>query len=178
MEEPGGLPSMGSHRVGHDWSDLRAAAAAAAVTVAGAIGSHLYPQLQINITLSLQEGLDLGSEKPVSLATASWMGTEETKFSNYSLSAPPPTTTFQVEWKAHRGGQSGCLSISLPDCARDMLGTGNTMLKRSDCGWRLTYSITWAPRTRAEQSSRLIKSAGSRVCSPSLNPGPTTYWIT
>ena len=27
--EPGGLPSMGSHRVGHDWSDLVAAAAAA-----------------------------------------------------------------------------------------------------------------------------------------------------
>ena len=30
MGEPGGLPSMGSHRVGHDWSDLAAAAAAAA----------------------------------------------------------------------------------------------------------------------------------------------------
>ena len=28
--EPGGLPSMGSHRVGHDWSDLAEAAAAAA----------------------------------------------------------------------------------------------------------------------------------------------------
>ena len=28
-EEPGGLPSMGSHRVGHDWSDLAAVAAAA-----------------------------------------------------------------------------------------------------------------------------------------------------
>ena len=27
-QEPGGLPSMGSHRVGHDWSDLAAAAAA------------------------------------------------------------------------------------------------------------------------------------------------------
>ena len=26
--EPGGLPSMGSHRVGHDYSDLAAAAAA------------------------------------------------------------------------------------------------------------------------------------------------------
>ena len=25
--EPGGLPSMGSHRVGHEWSDLAAAAA-------------------------------------------------------------------------------------------------------------------------------------------------------
>ena len=29
MEEPGRLPSMGSHRVGHDWSDLAAEAAAA-----------------------------------------------------------------------------------------------------------------------------------------------------
>ena len=26
MEEPGGLPSMGLHRVGHDWSDLAVAA--------------------------------------------------------------------------------------------------------------------------------------------------------
>jgi len=29
MGEPGGLPSMGLHRVEHDWSDLAAAAAAA-----------------------------------------------------------------------------------------------------------------------------------------------------
>ena len=28
--EPGGLLSVGSHRVGHDWSDAAAAAAAAA----------------------------------------------------------------------------------------------------------------------------------------------------
>ena len=28
MGEPGALQSMGSHRVGHDWSDLAAAAAA------------------------------------------------------------------------------------------------------------------------------------------------------
>ena len=31
MGHPGGLPSMGSQRVGHDWSDLAAAAAAAAL---------------------------------------------------------------------------------------------------------------------------------------------------
>ena len=31
--EPGGLPSLGSHRVGHDWSNL--AAAAAVVTYNG-----------------------------------------------------------------------------------------------------------------------------------------------
>ena len=30
--EPGGLLSLGLHRVGHDWSDLAAAAAAAADT--------------------------------------------------------------------------------------------------------------------------------------------------
>ena len=31
MGEPGGLPSLGSHRVGHDWSDVAAAAAAAVI---------------------------------------------------------------------------------------------------------------------------------------------------
>ena len=31
-EEPGGLPSMGSQRVGHDWSDLAAAASIKQVT--------------------------------------------------------------------------------------------------------------------------------------------------
>ena len=36
MGEPDGLTSMGSHRVGHDWSDL-AAAAAAAAAAAGSI---------------------------------------------------------------------------------------------------------------------------------------------
>ena len=33
MGEPGGLPSVGSHRVGHGWSDCAAAAAAAGVEV-------------------------------------------------------------------------------------------------------------------------------------------------
>ena len=31
MGEPGGLPSLGSHRVGHDCSDLAAAAAAGTI---------------------------------------------------------------------------------------------------------------------------------------------------
>ena len=34
--EPGGLRSLGSHRVGHDWSNLAAAAAEAAATAAAA----------------------------------------------------------------------------------------------------------------------------------------------
>ena len=31
--EPGGLPSLGSHRVGHDWNDLAAAAAACCLLI-------------------------------------------------------------------------------------------------------------------------------------------------
>ena len=38
--EPGGLPSVGSHRVGHNWSDL-AAAAAAGVQWSQTVGHNL-----------------------------------------------------------------------------------------------------------------------------------------
>ena len=41
MAEPGGLPSMGSHRVGHDWSNLAAAAAAATDSWAAASIKHI-----------------------------------------------------------------------------------------------------------------------------------------
>ena len=41
MGEPGGLLSMGSHRVGHDWSDL----AAAAATCRYVTRSWIYPSL-------------------------------------------------------------------------------------------------------------------------------------
>ena len=41
IAEPGGLPSMGSHRVGHDWSDLAAAAAAAVVYFKIVSSNHL-----------------------------------------------------------------------------------------------------------------------------------------
>ena len=44
MGEPGGLPSMGSHRVGHDWSNLAAAAAA----------THLYVFVIIHWTVYLK----------------------------------------------------------------------------------------------------------------------------
>ena len=40
--EPGGLPSMGSHRVGHDWSDLGAAAAAATIVNGAAMNIGVY----------------------------------------------------------------------------------------------------------------------------------------
>ena len=45
--EPGGLPSLGSHRVGHDWSNSAAAAAAAA----SAYNDNFTSSLPIWITL-------------------------------------------------------------------------------------------------------------------------------
>ena len=39
-EEPGGLPSTGSYRVGHDWSDLAAAAKSTLLTYLLLLGSH------------------------------------------------------------------------------------------------------------------------------------------
>ena len=44
MGEPGGLPSMGSHRVGHDWSDL----AAAAVLGMKILGKSECPKFYLN----------------------------------------------------------------------------------------------------------------------------------
>ena len=46
MEGPGGLQSMGSQRVGHDWSDL--AAAAAAYTYMGFAGGSAVKNLPAN----------------------------------------------------------------------------------------------------------------------------------
>ena len=45
--EPGGLPSMGPHRVGHDWSDL---VAAAAVWLRSPLTGRKLPALTINIS--------------------------------------------------------------------------------------------------------------------------------
>ena len=47
--EPGGLPSMGSHRVGHDWSDL--AAAAAAAVIKELFLKHLFQQCSVWVIL-------------------------------------------------------------------------------------------------------------------------------
>ena len=62
--EPGGLPSMGSHRVGQDWSDL--AAATACLTLAWISHRYTYvpsilnhPLISLSIPLLLKIGLTL-----------------------------------------------------------------------------------------------------------------------
>ena len=56
--EPGGLPSMGSHRVGHDWSDLAAAGAASRAKLIKSTysvigGDRTFSSLEAEITHNL-----------------------------------------------------------------------------------------------------------------------------
>ena len=51
-EEPDGLPSMGSHRVGHDWSDLAAAAAAFFFFFLSAPQTRKFQMFDLQICLS------------------------------------------------------------------------------------------------------------------------------
>ena len=51
MVEPGGLPSMGSHRVRHDWSDLAAAAVCVYIYVCVCVCVCVSPILPIRLTL-------------------------------------------------------------------------------------------------------------------------------
>ena len=59
--EPGGLLSMGSHRVGHDWSDL-AAAAVAAYWLITCLGLHWY--LVVTIFRFWKHHLDIHHLQP------------------------------------------------------------------------------------------------------------------
>ena len=56
MEERGGLPSMGSHRVGHDWSDLAAVAAAESHNITPKLSKI---QLKITDQTENQENVNL-----------------------------------------------------------------------------------------------------------------------
>ena len=77
--EPGGLPSMGSHRVGHDWSDLAAAAAAAAQGSGSwwnskKTGIHSLPGMSTwkKATLCLRSVPRVTSQLLSSLTTCTW----------------------------------------------------------------------------------------------------------
>ena len=57
MGEPGGLPSMGSHRVRHDWSDLAAAY------------THIYiNNLKENKEIKKLENKEAGKKTPMVLS--------------------------------------------------------------------------------------------------------------
>ena len=63
-EEPGGLPSLGSHRVGHDCSDLAAAAAAASLV-------DLWTKKVVHVENNLTWGYDRRESKDKNSGTSS-----------------------------------------------------------------------------------------------------------
>ena len=86
--EPGGLPSMGSHRVGHDWSDL---AAAAAVYDSGQRWSYVTPYVILAPKLPMKPSnsapVYLPAENPVENAEA-WSRHWIKEFQNLDLWVP------------------------------------------------------------------------------------------
>ena len=70
--EPGGLPSLGSHRVGHDWSDLAAAAAHASKVTLNILQAKL--QQYVNHELpDVQAGFRKGRGTWDQIANIRWI---------------------------------------------------------------------------------------------------------
>ena len=87
--EPGGLPSMGSHRVGHDWSDLAAAAAAADKLHRYTAQHKKYTVFYTDINTLTRRGISVILVWEVFLSEFGWL-----KFWAWSLHAPGSGNTF------------------------------------------------------------------------------------
>ena len=99
--ESGGLPSMGSHRVGHDWSDLAAAAAAHVSTVWMLKILQARLQQYVNHELTdVQAGFRKGRGTRDKLPTSdgSWKKQESSRKTSISalLSMPKPLTVWII----------------------------------------------------------------------------------
>ena len=96
--EPGGLPSMGSHRVRHDWSDL---AAAAAVHTSKVMLKILQARLQLDMNCEIpdvQAGFRKGRGIRDLIANICWIIEKAREFqkniSSALLTVPKPLTVW------------------------------------------------------------------------------------
>ena len=98
-EEPRGLPSLGLHRVGHDWSDL-AAAAAAAAHASTVMLKILQDRLQqyMNCELpAVQAGFRKGRRTRDQITNIHWIIEKQEssrKTSTFALTMPKPLTVW------------------------------------------------------------------------------------
>ena len=115
MEEPGRLPYMGSHRVGHDWSDSAAAAAAHASKVMLKILQARLQQFMNHELPDVQAGFRKGRGTRDQIANiklpipGSWKKQESSRKTSISafLTMPKPLTVwitincgkFWVRWE-------------------------------------------------------------------------------
>ena len=72
MEEPGGLPSVGSHRVGHDWNDLAAAAAHASKVTLKILQARLQQYMNREL-LDVQAGFRKGRGTRGQITNIHWI---------------------------------------------------------------------------------------------------------
>ena len=87
MEEPGGLLSMGSHRIGHDWSDLAAAAAS--------LPRHTVPFLNIpTISSSLYQSVQ--SLSRVRLFVTRWTAARQASLSITNSQSLPKLMSIEL----------------------------------------------------------------------------------
>ena len=94
-EEPGGLPSMGSHRVVHDWSNLAAAATCASKVMLKIPPARL--QQYMNCVLpDIQSGFGKGRETklPTSAGSSKKQELKKKKSTSALLIMPKPLTVF------------------------------------------------------------------------------------
>ena len=72
MGGPGGLPSMESHRVGHNWSDLAAAAAHASKVMLKILQDRLQQYMSSELA-DVQTGFRKGRETKDQIANIHWI---------------------------------------------------------------------------------------------------------
>ena len=97
--EPGGLPSLGLHRVGHDWSDLAAAVAA--------IWQH---------TLVFLPGEPQGKYKKTKIYDPGRWAPQDQMVSNISLEKCGETAPERMKWRGQSGKDADlwmCLGVKV-----------------------------------------------------------------
>ena len=86
MGKPGGLPSMGSHRVRHNWSDLAAAAAHASKIMLKILQARLQQYMNFELP-DVQAGFRKGRGTRDQIANISWIIEKAREFQKTSISA-------------------------------------------------------------------------------------------
>ena len=92
-EDPGELPSMGSHRVGHDWSDLAAAARRVSIFPTLALEHCIFRMRWEQSGLSIIK--PLCSPRPIHAGSACYTWSEVKSLSRVRPFATPWTVAYQ-----------------------------------------------------------------------------------
>ena len=90
--EPGWLPSMGSHRVGHDWSDLAAAAAESTFLTFWSLRFLILKQGEIMLTI----WFPVSNKSILKVLNSCWHRSYIITISSSTPRPPPPSDTISI----------------------------------------------------------------------------------